>query len=68
MGVRAIETMPPASILGVIRITVTPLSVSPFWMARATGAAPRYAGRIDPCRLMPPSRGIDSKAEERIWP
>ena len=49
-------------------MTVTPVSVSPFWIARATGAAPRYDGRIEPCRLIPPSRGIDSSSAERIWP
>ena len=41
IGVRAKAIMPPASIRGVIRMTVTPVSVSPFWIARATGAAPR---------------------------
>jgi len=37
------------------------------WMARATGAAPRYAGKIDPCRLIPPSGGMDNSSAERIW-
>ena len=40
IGVRARASMPPASIRGVIRMTVTPVSVSPFWIARATGDAP----------------------------
>ncbi len=68
ISVRAMAIMPPASIRGVIRMTVTPVDVSPFWMARATGAAPRYDGKTEPCRLIPPSEGMERRSAERIWP
>jgi len=64
---RAVMTW-PASRLGVIRITLTPVMASPSRIAHCTGAAPRCLGRSEPWRLMPPSGGIASTSRDRICP
>ena len=58
----------PASRPGVIWITLLPVSVSPRRIAHCTGAAPRYFGSSEPCKLMPPSRVVASVAGRRISP
>ena len=40
-----------------MRMTITPVSVSPAMIARWIGAAPRQRGRSEPCRLKQPSFG-----------
>ena len=49
-------------------ITVTPVSSSPRQMAQLMGAAPRYLGKSEACRLIPPSRAVASVAADRICP
>src|SRR5207247_1181374 len=45
------------------RIVQTPVFVSPCAIAQCTGAAPRYFGRSEPCRLMQPYWGNSSNHE-----
>src|SRR2546422_3304932 len=45
------------------RIVQTPVFVSPFAIAQCTGAAPRYFGRSEPCRLMQPYRSEEHTSE-----
>jgi len=51
-----------------MRIVVSPVIVSPLTIAQWIGAAPRYFGSSDACRLTHPSRGISIKRCEMICP
>jgi len=51
-----------------MRITCTPVTLSPAMIARWIGAAPRQRGRSEPCRLKLPKRGASSTSPGRIWP
>jgi hypothetical protein len=51
-----------------IRIVVLPVRVSPLAMAQAMGAAPRYFGSSDACKLIQPSRGISKSRAGMICP
>ena len=56
----ATSTLPstwPVSISCLRRKVLAPVVVSPFRTAQWIGAAPRYWGRSDPCRLTVPKRG-----------
>ena len=68
IGILAWAMQGPASTKGVMWITVTPVSVSPWYMAQLIGAAPRYFGRSEPCRLIPPRRAVAKVSVERICP
>ncbi len=46
----------------------TPEVVSPFAIAQWTGAAPRYFGRREPCRLTHPCKGNSSSQRGSIFP
>ena len=52
IGVLIVWRISPASSFCVISMVQTPVSVSPFWMALWTGAAPRYLGRREKCIFM----------------
>ena len=58
MGIRSWKRMSPVSISAFRKKVVTPVSVSPFITAQLMGAAPRYLGRREPCRLKAPSAGM----------
>src|SRR5467141_5073051 len=58
----------PVSIPASIRIVVTPVRVSPFTIAQLMGAAPRYLGSREACRLIQPSFGIGSNLAGIICP
>ena len=58
----------PVSIPASIRIDVTPVFVSPFTMAQLMGAAPRYFGSSEACRLIQPSLGIGRSRAGMICP
>src|SRR5260370_4461564 len=45
------SSISPVSIPASIRIVVTPVRVSPFTMAQLMGAAPRYLGSREACKL-----------------
>jgi hypothetical protein len=51
-----------------MRMTLTPVSVSPAMMARLMGAAPRQRGSSDACRLRQPSGGACKIGFGRIMP
>ena len=51
-----------------MRITWTPVTLSPAMIARWIGAAPRQRGRSEACRLKAPRRGASSTSTGRIWP
>ena len=50
--------MSPVSISCLRKNVVTPVVVSPFITAQLMGAAPRYLGRSEACRLNVPNGGI----------
>ena len=58
----------PLSIPASMRIVVTPVRVSPFTMAQFIGAAPRYLGSREACKLIQPSFGTGSNLAGIIWP
>src|SRR5437879_448227 len=62
------SSISPVSIPASIRIVVTPVRVSPFTMAQLMGAAPRYLGSREACRLIQPSFGIGSNLAGIICP
>lgn len=59
MGKRSWRSMLPVSISCTNWKVVTPVSFSPLITAQLMGAAPRYWGRREPCRLMEPMGGMD---------
>src|SRR5213076_272761 len=62
------SSMSPVSIPASIRIVVTPVRVSPFPIAQLIGAAPRYLGSREACKLIQPSLGIGSNFAGIICP
>ncbi len=58
MGSRRCPIMAPLSISWLSRNVVIPVSVSPFMIAWLMGAAPRYCGSREACRLNVPRRGM----------
>ena len=53
---RSVSATGPVSRPSSMRITMTPVSLSPAMMARWIGAAPRHRGSRDACRLRQPFR------------
>ncbi|MNE39746.1 hypothetical protein D3C80_1337130 [compost metagenome] len=68
IGVLTLSSIGPVSRPASMRITVTPLSLSPASTARWIGAAPRQRGSSEAWLLMQPRRGISSTAWGRIRP
>jgi hypothetical protein len=58
MGISFFRMTSPVSTEGSKKKVVTPVSVSPCMMAWLMGAAPRYLGNKDPCRLKAPSVAV----------
>ena len=58
MGTRRCRMMSPVSISWRRKKVVTPVSLSPWMTAQLIGAAPRYCGSREACRLNVPKRGI----------
>ena len=58
IAIRSCRIMLPVSISCFSMKVVAPVSVSPLMTAQLIGAAPRYCGRRDACRLNVPRRGI----------
>ena len=56
----------PVSISCVRKNVVTPVSVSPLITAQLIGAAPRYCGNNEACRLNVPKRGISHTTSGNI--
>ena len=56
----------PASMRGLSWNVVMPVSCSPLAIAQIMGAAPRYAGKSEGCRLIEPRRGMASRGRGRI--
>ena len=65
---RSTASVGPSSRPSVIRITATPVTLSPAMIARWIGAAPRQRGSSEACRLKAPSLGASSTSRGRIWP
>jgi hypothetical protein len=57
IGAAACSSTSPVSRPASMRIVVTPVVVSPFAIAHWIGAAPRYFGSSEACRLRLPSGG-----------
>ena len=62
------SNMSPVSIPLSIIIVVTPERASPLMMARLIGAAPRYFGKREECKLMQNCLGTFSRASWSICP
>ena len=58
MATRSCARIAPLSISWLSRNVVIPVSRSPLMMAQLIGAAPRYSGSSEACRLKVPRRGI----------
>ena len=68
IGSSPTASMSPVSIPMSMRISVTPVTVSPRMMDHWIGAAPRYFGRIDAWTLRHPNRGKSRTSWGRSLP
>ena len=64
----SLSAISPSSIFSFMRIIVTPVSFSPFAMARFIGAAPLYSGKSEACILRQCNFGRPNTTFDIIWP
>ena len=68
IGVRTVSATGPVSSPASIRMMHTPVSLSPAWIARTIGAAPRQRGSSEAWMFRQPCGAMSSAAGGRIRP
>ena len=68
MAVRSVSSISPVSIPSSISIVVTPVSVSPEYIAHCMGEAPLCLGSNEACAFTQPYRGMESISGGSILP